>query len=241
MPRKTNLPVVLSANKVPTLIAMLRSEYPDCIHGMLGKSLRIFYKNLLYAISQHLSDVTKPVFATVPTGQLTGEELNLLEHMFLNAGWDILERDRDYYKVKPGSGKLTPEQLIMKGELCPYCKVPTELKVGYYECPRCFASVECHPGTTAAMGFVARGTLRKLRHELHEDMDQLWKTGNLKRDVVYYRLRQKMGLTKAACHVAKFDEDQCKEAMKVIAEIKEELKNSEQRSVEEGSGTDQNA
>ena len=223
-PGKKTKPVVLPANKVSLLISMLQSEFPDDIKGILGKSLKIFYKNLMYAVSCHLSNPKDPLYVTVPTGQLSGEELNLMEHIFLNAGWDIVERDRDYYKVVPGDGKLTREQQIMKGELCPYCGVPTELKGRYYECPLCLASVECHPGTTAAMGFVAQPALRKLRHDLHTSMDVLWKEHKIKREDVYYRLRNKLGLTKAACPVAKFDEGQGKEAMKAIAEIKEELK-----------------
>ena len=229
-PRKKK-PVVLSASRVPQILSILQAEFPDDIPGMLGKSLKIFYKNLAYALSCKLSNPQDRLFVTIPTGQLKNEELSLLEHMFLNAGWDIIERDRDYYKVVPGSGKLTDEQLIMKGELCPYCKIPTELKEGRYECPNCLASVECHPGTTAAMGFVARESLRKLRHQLHEEMDVLWRESKVKREEVYYRLRQKLNLTKAACHVAKFDEDQCKLAMKAIAEIKREVKEKCQRTV----------
>lgn len=216
--------MLLSASKVPLLISLLQAEFPSDIDGILGKSLRIFYKNLMFAISCHLSDPKTPLHVTIPTGLLQGEELNLLEHMLLNAGWDIVERDRDYYKVVPGTGTLNEEQLIMKGELCPYCKVPTKFMGGYYECPKCLAQVECHPGTTAAMGFVASAPLRKLRHQVHEAMDVLWRENKLKREEVYRQLRQKLGLTKAACHVAKFDERQCKKAIKAIAEIKKEVK-----------------
>ena len=215
--------MLLSSSKVPLLISFLQAEFPDDIDGILGKSLRIFYKNLMFAISCHLSDRESPIHVTIPTGQLSGEELNLLEHMLLNAGWDIVERDRDYYKVVPGKGVLSEDQLIMKGELCPYCKVPTKLMGKYYECPKCLAQVECHPGTTAAMGFVANAALRKLRHQVHEEMDIMWKENKIKREEVYKQLRHKLGITKAACHVAKFDERQCKKAIKAIAEMKKEV------------------
>lgn len=215
--------MLLSASKVPLLTSLLQTEFPDDIDGILGKSLRIFYKNLMLAISCHLSNPKAPIYVTLPTSQLSGDELNLLENMFLTAGWNIVERDRDYYKVIPGNGVLSEEQLVMKGELCPYCKVPTKFMGKYYECPQCFAQVECHPGTTAAMGFVANAALRKLRHQVHAEMDILWREKKLKREEVYRKLRQKLNLTKAACHVAKFDETQCKKAIKVIAEIKKEV------------------
>lgn len=213
--------MLISASKVPLIRGLLRSEYPDNLKGMLDKSVKVFYRNLTYA----LLGPTEPIHVVIPTGQLENEELILLESMLTGAGWNIEERDRDYYKVTPRSGEITEEQRIMKGELCPYCKVPTQFTGKGYECPQCFASVECHPGTTAAMGFVANGVLRKLRGLVHDTMDVLWMENKMPRTEVYRKLREEMGLTKAQCHVAKFDEKQCKQALKCVNRLKKDLDN----------------
>ena len=222
--------MLIAAKKIPLIRGLLRAEYPDDIEGMLGKSIKVFYRNLSYA----LLGPDEPIHVVIPTGQLNNEELILLEHMITTAGWSIEERDRDYYKVTPRSGEVTEEQLIMKGELCPYCKVPTQFTGTGYECPSCMASVECHPGTTAAMGFVANGTLRNLRSLVHDTMDVLWMHNKLPRSEVYRRLREEMGLTKAQCHIAKFDEKQCKQALKCVNRLKKELDNERDSSTESG-------
>ena len=195
--------------------SMLMAEYPNNLKGILAKSVKVFYRNLLNAL---VSD-NEQLYVMIPTSQLNEEELTLLEHMLSNAGWSITERDRDYYKVIPAESPETEEQLIMLGKLCPYCHVPTQLECGYWVCPSCMAKVECHPGTTAAMGFVANENLRRERHRVHEAMDRLWMTGGMKRSEVYYRLRQEMSLTKARCHIAKFDEQQCQQALKCLKNI----------------------
>lgn len=196
---------------------MLMAEYPTNLKGVLAKSIKVFYRNFLNAL---VSDDER-LHVTIPTSQLCEEELNLLEHMLVNAGWSVVERDRDYYKVVPENTPETEEQLIMLGKLCPYCRVPTRLEEGYWRCPSCMAQVECHPGTTAAMGFVANASLRRERDKVHTVMDKLWLDGGMKRAEVYYKLRQEMKLTKARCHIAKFDEKQCQQALRCLKNIED--------------------
>lgn len=220
--------MLISANKVATIRAMLKAEYPTELKGILAKSIKVFYRNLLNAL---MLDDNQP-HVTIPTGKLLEVDLQLLEQMLSSAGWSIVERDRDYYKVVPEQLLETPEQLIMLGKLCPYCHVPTKLECGYWECPECSARVECHPGTTAAMGFVANEALRKVRNSVHEVMDKLWRTAGMRRSDVYYRLRHKMNLTKARCHIAKFDEKQCKQALKCLQQIEDEYESENPRSTQ---------
>lgn len=224
--------MLIAAKKVPLIRSMLMTEYPDNLKGMLAKSIKVFYRNLLYALVGDSEDI----YVNIPTGQLGEDDMSLLEHMLKNSGWSVAERDRDYYKVIPKTAAASEEQLIMQGLLCPYCHTATRLIEGFWECPSCLARVECHPGTTAAMGFVANEALRKQRHQVHEVMDQLWLTGGLKRSDVYYKLRQQMNLTKAQCHVAKFNEEQCKQALKCLKTIEDSINNEQTNS--SGSGKD---
>ena len=226
--------LLISADKVPMIRSMLMAEYPTNLRGILAKSIKVFYRNFLNAL---VSDDVN-IHVTIPTSKLDEEELNLLEHMLNSAGWSVVERDRDYYKVVPEQTPETEEQLIMLGKLCPYCHVPTRLDCGFWECPSCMARVECHPGTTAAMGFVANDALRKERNKVHDVMDRLWINGGMKRSDVYYQLRQEMKLTKARCHIAKFDEKQCRQALKCLQNIEASNESKNARSIAEDSAED---
>lgn len=218
---------MINSNKIQNIISLLSAEYPSAWTGMLAKSAAMFYRNLMFAIGNHIPSSAEPLYVTIPTGLLNNIELDILETSLTNSQWRITERDRDYYKVVPGNASPSKRDLVMQGRLCPYCNTKTEYRDGKWECPQCMAYVECHRGTMAAMGFVARPSLRKLRHELHKAMDALWMGGLINRGELYYKMRIKMGLTKAECHVAKFDEKLCMRAFEVLEEIKEELKNEQ--------------
>ena len=215
--------MLIKADRVRAIYDILRLEFPHHYTGMLEKSVLVFYRNLMFAIIKQLTTGSS-VAVTIPTSLLSDKELRVLEEALTIAGWQIKERDRDYCLVVPGKSYESSEKSIMEGRLCPYCKIDTVYSFGYYECPQCHARVECHPGTTVAMGFVANRQLREKRDEVHHVLDSLWMEGKLKRNEVYARLREKMGLTKAQCHVAKFDEGQCDKSLKCLKQIAEELK-----------------
>ena len=217
--------MLISAKRVHVLSDILALEFPDGYRGMLAKSVLVFYKNLMLALIKNVVS-NKPVEVTIPTGQLDAKELDTLEMSLSVAGWSIKERDRDYYLVIPEKVEVSEEQRIMNGTFCPYCKIPTVFQGDRYECPACNASVECHPGTLVAMGFVARRKLKEKRNQVHQVLDELWKTDKLSRSEVYAKLRGKMNLTKAACHVAKFNESQCEQALECLKQIKKEITNS---------------
>ena len=217
--------MLLPAKRVRVLSDILRAEFPKKYQGMLAKSVLVFYRNLVFAIIKQIVSGSA-IEVTIPTGQLDSGELERLEQALTCAGWYIKERDRDYYLVVPKKQEPeTTDRQIMEGHMCPYCRVATVYQEGRYECPQCHASVECHPGTLVSMGFVANGQLRKQRARVHDVLDALWMQGSLSRKEVYRRLREKMGLTKAQCHVAKFDEGQCRQALQCIKQITEEIKN----------------
>ena len=230
---------MIQSNKIKTILSLLCSEFPSSWSGMLGKSARMFYRNLMFAIGNHIPDSRDPVYVTIPTGLLNNTELDILESALTNASWRIVERDRDYYKVTPGNVNDTVKEQIMTGHLCPYCKVKTEFNQDRWVCPRCLAYVECHRGTTAAMGFVANESLRKRRHAFHEKLDRMWMGGKFNRGELYYKLRTKLGLTKAECHVAKFDEKLIDRAEIALEEIQnEQTTRSNDATTETSSGRD---
>jgi len=49
----------------------------------------------------------------------------------------------------------------------------------------------------------------------HDAFDQLWKSGRMSWREAYVWLRTAMGLSKAECHIGRFDIEQCKQVIDV--------------------------
>lgn len=112
---------------------------------------------------------------------------------------------------------------------CHYCNVDTEIISGamlysgrpdlqrkiMYRCPKCLAYVGSHDKTRMPLGTVARAPLRKLRKQCHEAFDRIWKREGLSRSDAYAWLADSMGIPAAACHIAMFDEEQCRLAIEL--------------------------
>lgn len=60
----------------------------------------------------------------------------------------------------------------------------------FYICDNCFNYVGCHKGTLKPLGTIPTPMVRKLRQKLHEKLDELWKSGKMKRSAVYRRMSQ---------------------------------------------------
>lgn len=117
---------------------------------------------------------------------------------------------------------------IDHGLLCPYCDCDTQLKTiklasadshGYaivrkFICPKCGASVRCHPGTDRAMGTVADKETHRLRRLAHIWLDAIWKN-HLKRSRynTYSWLALRLDINRDRVHIALFDKQTC---LKVI-------------------------
>lgn len=113
---------------------------------------------------------------------------------------------------------------IDRGLRCPGCDCPTVLKStrlaapdadGYtiargYVCPRCGASVRCHPGTDRAMGMVADKETHRLRRKAHLWLDAIWKN-HLKRSRynAYSWLALRLDMNRDRVHIALFDKLTC--------------------------------
>lgn len=77
-----------------------------------------------------------------------------------------------------------------------------------YRCRLCRASVGCHDGTTAPMGYMADATTRQLRIRAHAAFDPLWRGGPLTRTKAYRMLAEHLGIIETACHIAELTPEQ---------------------------------
>jgi hypothetical protein len=105
-----------------------------------------------------------------------------------------------------------------------------------WECARCSAWVGCHPDGSP-LGSVANAALRAVRIQVKQVFNSLWTDVESaydgiplrRRDVGHVRqvmrtrayewLAHQMKLPPAQCHVAMFDETQCRWAMRIIQDL----------------------
>jgi hypothetical protein len=119
--------------------------------------------------------------------------------------------------------ELTDEQKrIMKGEICPYCKQPSEYldsSVVYgesygmiYLCRRCDAWVGVHKRwPKRAKGRLANSELRHYKKLTHDLFDPLWQTGIFEsRGDAYGWLSDFTGLPPEYTHIGMFGVETCK-------------------------------
>lgn len=126
---------------------------------------------------------------------------------------------------------------IMKGSeltpICLYCQQPSKEVDGtaiykhrpdlahlhFYMCEPCDAYVGTHRGTRKPLGTLANANLRRLRNQAHTAFDPLWSNeGGMPRKAAYAWLAQSMGLRDDECHIAMFNEDQCRMTIKLCGE-----------------------
>lgn len=123
----------------------------------------------------------------------------------------------------------------MSGEpACPYCGNPARLVTGreiyptrkdlhhmkFWLCQPCDAYVGCHRPNigfgdgTRPLGRLANAELRRLKSQVHQAFDPIWKTGQMRRGQAYAWLAQQLGLQEA--HVGEFDEETCQKALSIL-------------------------
>lgn len=136
----------------------------------------------------------------------------------------------------------------MKTVFCPYCGYkarfsPTSSHLyrgqdygPVYECPKnCDAYVGAHRDTLEPMGRLANKPLRALKMATHQVFHPLWRdlaeaypdmniipkrVLAIARGRAYQWLALQMGLTEQECHIAAFDEHQCRQCMEIIERLK---------------------
>lgn len=148
--------------------------------------------------------------------------------------------------------KVLNEDLCIKiintcGTYCTHCgeqaELTTEDKIAalksnnpnkyFWICESCEAWCGIHKNTSAnaPLGLPANENLRKLRQQTHYEFDQLWKrkmerdgcSSRQARNSGYKWLSEQMGICVEECHIALFNEDQCKEAIEICRPFREAI------------------
>ncbi|MDA3806563.1 MAG: zinc-finger-containing protein [Thiomicrorhabdus sp.] len=122
---------------------------------------------------------------------------------------------------------------------CPYCNEDAELVKGsavyphrpdlsdlnFWMCKPCNAYTGCHkkhpkwsPEGTTPKGTLADSELRSLRSQVHRFFDPLWREGTLSRNQAYGILASYLNIGKSECHIGFFDEQTCRDALKLGTE-----------------------
>ena len=110
---------------------------------------------------------------------------------------------------------------------CPFCDV----KVQYvsnseiygkeygngkcYLCKKCDAYTGVHNNTDVALGVLANKQMRQLKIQCHEIFDKLWKNSR-QRNEMYYKLSEKMNISRKHCHFGHFDTEELKKALQIL-------------------------
>lgn len=126
------------------------------------------------------------------------------------------------------------EKQILKGEICPYCKVKSEKansKEVYHGkdygdifiCRPCKAYVGVHKDNGKPLGRLANAELRKAKREAHRYFDNIWKLKYKDRKKAYAWLSESIGVEKEFCHIGMFDIEQCLKVVQVCKKFFEEL------------------
>jgi len=123
---------------------------------------------------------------------------------------------------------------------CPYCKKTAQKVSGriiyprrkdlhdrlFFYCAKCNAYVGTHKNSGEPMGTMADGYLRNCRHSTHVFLDRLWMPNTRARTKVYHGLARDMRLPVHKCHIAMFDDNQCKKAIEVLKTYTREMFNA---------------
>lgn len=81
--------------------------------------------------------------------------------------------------------------------------------------PVCDSYVGCHANTGKPLGTLANEELRWLRNNAHSAFDPFWKQNNMTRKEAYFWLAQEMNIDVDKCHIAMFDEKQCRKVIEI--------------------------
>lgn len=122
-------------------------------------------------------------------------------------------------------------------EACPVCGKRPELVTGatlyghradlgaklFWRCPDGCAHVGCHEGTSVPLGLLATEGERRARMRAHAALDALWGAGGcMPRGRAYEELARRMGLAREACHIGRFNEQECARAIAICRAMQQE-------------------
>ena len=93
-----------------------------------------------------------------------------------------------------GCSKGVNANLVSGKEI--YQHRPDLYSLPFWQCPHCKNFVGCHHKTknrTTPLGTIPTNEIRQARKNIHAVLDPLWKSGKIKRSVLYARLSQVIG------------------------------------------------
>lgn len=101
---------------------------------------------------------------------------------------------------------------------------PDLYRLSFWQCKPCGAYVGCHKKEggngdgTKPLGRLANAELRAAKTRAHAAFDPLWRERGMKRRAAYAWLAEKLGVSKAECHIGMMDVETCE---RVIAACRE--------------------
>jgi ssDNA-binding Zn-finger/Zn-ribbon topoisomerase 1 len=121
------------------------------------------------------------------------------------------------------TAKLGDPGVVDYSLTCPECGAPLRLKDSrhglFYGCtrfPQCKASHGAHADGTP-LGIPADEATKRARIVAHAAFDAFWQGRGWSRSRGYCWLQEQLHLTSAECHLARFDQAQCKRVLDVVA------------------------
>jgi len=135
-----------------------------------------------------------------------------------------------YHQIKYVSPLTALQDRILNGEICPYCKRPSEYidssfiygkSYGMiYICKACDAYCGVHEGSDKALGRLANAELREFKKQAHAAFDPIWKSNSMTRQSAYKWLSEQLNTPPEYTHIGMFGVETCK---KLIEICKKEL------------------
>ncbi len=94
-------------------------------------------------------------------------------------------------------------------------------KFTFYQCSPCKAYVGCHGTSEKPLGRLANSELRKAKGKAHRHFDQLWRSGDMKRQEAYKWLATTLCIDASECHIGMFNVKTCE--LVVMHSLKKQL------------------
>lgn len=97
-------------------------------------------------------------------------------------------------------------------------------RLSFWQCEPCHAYVGCHKKEggngdgTKPLGRLANAELRAAKKRAHAAFDPLWRERGMKRHEAYAWLGEKLGVSKADCHIGMMDVETCERVVAACCE-----------------------
>lgn len=134
--------------------------------------------------------------------------------------------------AEPAAAEDTRRDWRKNPPRCPYCNGRAKLLTGdfvyvdrpdlakrlFWACMPCGAWCGVHGNSARAapLGTLADADLRRMRRQVHDLLDPLWRDGGMARADAYAWLARRLGMDVRRCHVGFFREAQCLAVLAIL-------------------------